>query len=85
MPTISSFPFLSVCSPHAEAVLFSFTTSTFTAPVIYSRSKPLSSLRTLIATSRHGVFDIYSTHPTQCRIKGSFNAHSRLFPEPFSS
>uniref|UniRef100_A0A8R1IBX9 Uncharacterized protein n=1 Tax=Caenorhabditis japonica TaxID=281687 RepID=A0A8R1IBX9_CAEJA len=39
----------------------------------------------LIATSRHGVFDIYSTHPPQCRIKGSFNAHSWLFPESFSS
>uniref|UniRef100_A0A8R1E4R1 Uncharacterized protein n=1 Tax=Caenorhabditis japonica TaxID=281687 RepID=A0A8R1E4R1_CAEJA len=25
MPTLSSFPFLSLCRPHAEAVLFPFT------------------------------------------------------------
>uniref|UniRef100_A0A8R1EDI8 Uncharacterized protein n=1 Tax=Caenorhabditis japonica TaxID=281687 RepID=A0A8R1EDI8_CAEJA len=36
MPTLSSFPFLSHCRPHAEAVLFPFTTSTFTAPVNYT-------------------------------------------------
>uniref|UniRef100_A0A8R1ICF1 Uncharacterized protein n=1 Tax=Caenorhabditis japonica TaxID=281687 RepID=A0A8R1ICF1_CAEJA len=36
MPTLSSFPFLSLRRPHAEAVLFPFTTSTFTAPVTYT-------------------------------------------------
>uniref|UniRef100_A0A8R1IF77 Uncharacterized protein n=1 Tax=Caenorhabditis japonica TaxID=281687 RepID=A0A8R1IF77_CAEJA len=36
MPTLSSSPFLSLRRPHAEAVLFPFTTSTFTAPVNYT-------------------------------------------------